>query len=197
MTADAGPIAAIGRDPDAFEAFYREHVGAVGRFVARRVDDPAWAADLTADIFLAAVDASASYRPDRGSPIGWLYGIARNVLADQVRRRARERSAAQRAAGRRHLEPDALARIEERIDAEREMRVVYHALAELPERDRRLFELVALDGLSITDAAAVLGVKPATARVRLHRSRARVTAHLHETGAAEAPDRALPVEVRP
>lgn len=178
----AGPVAAIGRDPDAFEAFYREHVRAVGRFVARRVDDPAWAADLTADIFLAAVDAAPSYRPDRGSPVGWLFGIARNVLADQVRRRARERSALHRAAGRRHLEPDALARIEERIDAERELRVVYHALADLPERDRRLFELVAVDGLTITDAAAVLGVKPATARVRLHRSRARVDQLIQSAG---------------
>ena len=48
-------------------------------------------------------------------------------------------------------------------------------------------ELVALDGLSITEAAAVLGVKPGTARVRLHRSRARVTARLHGTGAPELP----------
>jgi RNA polymerase sigma-70 factor (ECF subfamily) len=84
-----GSVAAIGRDPDALEAFYREHVEAVGRFVARRVDDPQWAADLTTDIFLAAFDAAESYRPDRGSPVGWMYGIARNVLADQMRRRAR------------------------------------------------------------------------------------------------------------
>ncbi|MCR1781936.1 RNA polymerase sigma factor [Nocardioides carbamazepini] len=174
MNDDEGLVASIARDPDALEAFYREHVGAVGRFVARRVDDPHWAADLTTDIFLAAVDAAESYRPSRGTPTGWLYGIARNVLADQVRRRARERAALQRAGGRRHLEGDALARIEERIDAERELREVYRALAELPERDRRVIELVALDGLTVTDAAAVLGVKPATARVRLHRSRARV-----------------------
>ncbi len=167
-------VAAIGTDPEALEAFYRAHVDAVGRFVARRVDDPQWAADLTADIFLAAIDAAGSYRSDRGSARGWIYGVARNVLADQVRRRVREREAFQRAGGRRHLEPDAVARIEERIDAEREMRVVYEALAGLPDRDRRLFELVALDGLTVSDAAAVLGVKPGTARVRLHRSRTRV-----------------------
>lgn len=41
-----GP-AAIGRDPDAFETFYREHVRAVERFIARRVTDPQVAADLT------------------------------------------------------------------------------------------------------------------------------------------------------
>jgi len=30
----------IEHDPDAFEAFYREHVEGVQRFVARRVADP-------------------------------------------------------------------------------------------------------------------------------------------------------------
>ena len=34
------PLTSIGRDPDAFEAFYRDHLEAVQRFVARRVSDP-------------------------------------------------------------------------------------------------------------------------------------------------------------
>jgi RNA polymerase sigma-70 factor (ECF subfamily) len=37
-----GPIGAdaIAGDPDAFEAFYREHVEALQRFIARRVSTP-------------------------------------------------------------------------------------------------------------------------------------------------------------
>ena len=42
-------LTAIATDPEALEAFYREHVEAVQRFVARRVSDPHLAADLTAD----------------------------------------------------------------------------------------------------------------------------------------------------
>ena len=42
---DVAEISGIGRDPDAFEAFYREHLPWVRRFVARRVDDPHTAAD--------------------------------------------------------------------------------------------------------------------------------------------------------
>ena len=34
---ERGNISRVGFDADAFEAFYREHVEAVGRFVARRV----------------------------------------------------------------------------------------------------------------------------------------------------------------
>jgi RNA polymerase sigma factor (sigma-70 family) len=170
-TPDVGSIAA---DPDAFEIFYRENLETVRRFVARRVADPHLAADLTAEIFLAAVDSASSYRPDRGVPAAWLIGVARHVVATEFRRQSRDRAVVSRISGRRLLDADSLARIEERIDAERMARKLFDALASLPRRDRALMELIALDGLSITEAAAVLGVKPGTARVRLHRSRARI-----------------------
>jgi RNA polymerase sigma-70 factor (ECF subfamily) len=170
-------IARISTDPDAFEVFYRTHVDSVQRFVARRVSDPHLAADLVADIFLAAIDGASGYRTDRGSPGGWLFGVARNVIAAEFRRQAKDRQAVRRVSGHRHLDSDSLARIEERIDAERETRRLYDALASLPRRDRALMELVGVDGLSVTEAAAVLGMKPGAARVRLHRSRARVQSH--------------------
>jgi RNA polymerase sigma-70 factor (ECF subfamily) len=179
-------IRCIATDPDAFEDFYREHIEGVQRSIARRVGDPHLAADLTAEVFLAAIDSAAKYRPDRGVPGAWLAGIARNVVAAETRRQARDRATVRRLAGRPLLDADALSRIEERIDAERESRRVHAALASLPRRDRALMELVAVDGLSVTEAAAVLGVKPGTARVRLHRSRARVQSQL-----------ALPQEVKP
>jgi RNA polymerase sigma factor (sigma-70 family) len=179
MTTPPHPdVGRIASDPDAFEDFYRAHLGLVHRFVARRVADPHLAADLVAEVFLAAIDGAAGYRPDRGSPAGWLTGVARNVVAAEFRRQAKDREASRRLSGRRLLDADALGRLEERIDAERETRRLYDALASLPRRDRALMELVAVDGLSVTEAAAVLGVKPGTARVRLHRSRARVQAQL-------------------
>jgi RNA polymerase sigma factor (sigma-70 family) len=191
-TFDAHDVHRIGDDPDVFEAFYREHLEEVQRFVARRVSDPHLAADLTADIFLAAIDGASGYRPHRGRPIAWLYGIARNVVAAEVRRQVRDLRAVQRLSVRRLLDADAQARIEERIDAERETRDLYAALARLPDRDRALMELVAVEGLPVTEAAAVLGVKPATARVRLHRSRLRVQSHLRPRHQA-----ALTQEVQP
>jgi RNA polymerase sigma factor (sigma-70 family) len=171
-------VSQIGHDPDAFEAFYREHLGAVERFVARRVSDVHLAADLTADIFLAAIDACAGYRPDQGRPGAWLMGISRNVVAGELRRRQRELHAVRRISGRRLLDEDSAARIVDRIDAERETRRLYAALDRLSGRDRALMELVAIDGLPVSEAAVVLGVKPATARVRLHRSRRLVHEHL-------------------
>jgi RNA polymerase sigma factor (sigma-70 family) len=175
---DYDPLARIALEPGSLEAFYRDHLEVVRRFVARRVSDPHTAADLTADIFVAAIDSCRTYDPDRGSVAAWLCGVGRHVLAAQARQRCRGEAVARRIHGARMLDEDAMARVEERLDAEREARRVYRAVGALSDCDQALFELVALDGLSISDAARALGVKPATARVRLHRARARVIAHL-------------------
>lgn len=161
----------IGGDPDAFEAFYRAHIEAIQRFVARRVDDPYLAADLTADVFLAAIESAHTYRPGRGSPTGWLYGVAHNVVAAERRRQARELRAAGRLSGRRLLEADDLARLEERIDAEAQARELYRAMNRLPGSERAVLELTALEGLTVSEAAQALRITPVAARVRLHRAR--------------------------
>lgn len=167
-------ISAVGRDPDAFEAFYREHLEWVRRFVARRVDDPHTAADLTADIFLAVVDSAAGYDASAGTPTGWLAGVARNVVAGHFRRRVRRERAHHRLSGRALLDEQSAERIAERIDGERLTRQLYRSLAELPESQRAVVELVAVDGLSLADAASVLGVSAGNARVRYHRARTRL-----------------------
>jgi RNA polymerase sigma-70 factor, ECF subfamily len=161
----------IAHDAQAFEAFYRAHVEGVQRFVARRVDDPYLAADLTAEVFLAGIDAAAGYRRELGTPDAWLFGVARIVVASEHRRAARERRANARVEGRRLLGDDDLERMQERIDAAAHSRALFAAVAQLPEGERAVLELVALDDLSVTEAAAVLGLRPVTARVRLHRAR--------------------------
>lgn len=125
-------IPAIGGDPDAFEAFYREHLPWVRRFVARRVDDPHAAADLTADIFLAVVDSAAGYREDLGNPSAWLAGISRNAVADHHRRRARESRANARISGRALLDDHSTELLSDRIDGERLARELYVSLAYCP-----------------------------------------------------------------
>jgi RNA polymerase sigma-70 factor (ECF subfamily) len=168
----------LGHDPEAFEAFYRRHIESIGRFVARRVDDPHGAADLTADVFLAVIDSAHTYRPGAGSEAAWLFGIARNVINAERRRSARELRATGRVSGRRLLDDDDLLRLEERIDAESAARATYRSLAALPAGVRALLELIAVDGMTVTEAAQVLGIQPVAARVRLHRARKAVRAAL-------------------
>lgn len=166
----SGPAAAV-RDPRLFEEFYRRHVDAVLRFVARRVDDPHTTADLTAEIFLAVLHSAHTYRPHLGSETAWLFGIARNVVSSERRRVAREAERDLRVSGRRLLEADDIVRIEDRLDAESPGRRALAALARLPEGERAVMELIAVDQLTVTEAAAALGIRQVTARVRLHRAR--------------------------
>ena len=167
-------LSSIGSDPDAFELFYRDHLDAVQRFVARRVDDPHTAADLTADIFLAVIESADSYSVDHGSPRGWIFGIARNTISMEWRRRARGANAVERLKGRRALQPDALERAVERIEAEQPARELYERIQLLEPNLRAVLELVALDQLTVADVASILQISPGAARVRLHRARRQV-----------------------
>lgn len=171
----------IGVDPDIFEIFYREHVEAVQRFVVRRVGDRERAADLTTEIFLAAVDSAHGYRPRRGAPRPWLFGIARAVVANDGRQRDRQRVGEERLRGGALLDEDDAARLDERIDAAARSRQLYRAMDRLPRRERTILELVAIDELSLKEAAAAAGMHPATARVRLHRARRKLRTELETT----------------
>lgn len=162
----------IACDEAALESFYRSHVELVERFVARRVADPHLAADLTADVFLAAIEAAPSYDSRRGTPSAWLLGIARNVVSSEFRRAGREQRARHRIDARELLDSDDLVRLQERIDAEGEARALFAALACLPAGEREVLELVAVDGLSPREAASALRISAVAARVRLHRARA-------------------------
>jgi len=165
------PVRSIGTDPVAFTQFYRAHVDEVTRFVARRVADPQLVADLTAEVFLATIEAAARYRGSFGGPRTWLYGIARNVIAAEFRRSIRERRAESLVAGRRLLDADDIERLTAKIDALRQVRELHAELQALPEGERAVLELVSVDGLTVAEAAAALNIRQATARVRLHRAR--------------------------
>ncbi|HXV05642.1 MAG TPA: RNA polymerase sigma factor [Solirubrobacterales bacterium] len=182
----------IGTDPDLFEAFYREHVEEVQRFVARRVGDRERAADLTAEIFLAAIGSAHRYRPRRGTPKAWLYGIARVLVANDRRRQGRERAGEEGLRGSVPLDSDDAARMDARIDAAAQSRLLYAAMDRLPEAERAVLELVAIDELTVAEAGAAVGVRPVTARVRLHRARRKLRAELEA-----APDSSPSKEDRP
>jgi RNA polymerase sigma-70 factor (ECF subfamily) len=122
-------------------------------------------------VFLAAIDAASSYDRRRGAPSAWLVGIARNVVSSEFHRGARERRACGRINARELLDADDIARLQERIDAETRARELLDALEALPEGEREVFELVAVDDLPPREAASVLGISVVAARVRLHRAR--------------------------
>jgi RNA polymerase sigma factor (sigma-70 family) len=161
-------------DQAAFVAFYDRHVDQVVSFAARRLRDPEAVADAVAAVFVELFEGAGRYRPDRGTAVGWLYGVARNVVAAQQRQAARQARVAAKLSGRALVDADAYADLEARIDAEAAARRLYQAMDALSERERAVLELVALEQLTVSQAAVALGVRAGTARVRLARARRRL-----------------------
>ena len=100
------------------------------------------------------------------------------VRLGHVRKQARELRAVSRVGGQALLDDASLERITERIDAERSTRALYRSLDALPAKQRAVVELVAVDGLSLAEAAAALGIAPGAARTRYHRARTRLRTEL-------------------
>lgn len=159
------------KDLEDLEAFYRRHVGDVTRFASRRFDDPHTVADVVADVFLAVVDSGDAYRSAARNERAWLFGVARHVVSAEYRRKHRAEVLNSRVAGRRLLSGDDIARVEDRLVAENDGRAMIEAMAELPARQRAVLELVAVDQLTVTEAAVALNITSVAARVTLHRAR--------------------------
>jgi RNA polymerase sigma factor (sigma-70 family) len=81
---DAVLLAGTRADPDAFAAFYRRYERLILGYLLRRTGDPELAADLTAEVFAAALRAASRYRPESSSAAGWLLTIAQRVLTVAV-----------------------------------------------------------------------------------------------------------------
>jgi RNA polymerase sigma-70 factor (ECF subfamily) len=180
-------LAAIAAGPGAFPEFYRRNVARVTGMGVRRFDTPEDVADFVANVFLEVLSSADRFDPRRGTAITWLYGVAGNVAARMYRREARRAQAERQLAGRAFLDADDHARVEERIDAATRLRRTYRALQHLQEQDRRLLELIAVDGLSTGEAARVLSISPVAARVRLSRARGRLETALAAGDQEKAP----------
>lgn len=106
----------------------------------------------------------------------WLFTILHNVHVNQVRSRAaRPDEVPVEAVESRLVTP---ARQEERI----EVRDMMRALDELPEEQRQVLLLVALEGLKYEEVAATLGVPIGTVMSRLSRARDAVRTKLAADG---------------
>ena len=136
-----------------FERLYRANVDAVTAYFARRTTNPQVVADLVADTFVAVITGFGSFDPRKGTARAWVFGIARRVYASYCESYRQQQNKLQRLAGRRDL---------------------VSGLATLPERDRAVIELVDLAGLRPKEAAAALGLRPGTVRMRLMRARTRL-----------------------
>jgi RNA polymerase sigma-70 factor (ECF subfamily) len=139
-----GWIAAAQRgDEDAFGQLYRLHRPAIVRMARLHVGIDG--DDLVAEVFMRAWTGLPTYRPTGVPFVAWLYGIARHVIVDQVRRESRST-------------PQATLP-ERAVDLREDDRLMLaDAIDSLPDEQRQVIELKYLLGLRNPEVAEALGV---------------------------------------
>jgi RNA polymerase sigma factor (sigma-70 family) len=164
-------------DPDAFVAFYRRHLAAVLGFFLRRTGDPELTADLTAEVFAAALLAAERYRPGERPALAWLYGIAAHKLADSRRRGRVEDEARRRLALAPLTVDDAeLARVKELADPG----AAQAALRALPPTQRDAVLARVVDERPYAEIAAEMRCSELLVRQRVSRGLRALRAQIEE-----------------
>lgn len=145
-----------------FDEFFASYYPAIVRAVTLVVGDREVARELAQDAFVKALLHWKRVRTYE-HPGAWVRTVAFR-MALRAKRREPERDAI--------VEPTT-------VDATPDVDVV-RAIAQLPRMQRAAIALHYLDDLPVDEVAATLGCSPSTARVHLHRGRARMAELLRE-----------------
>lgn len=154
-----------------FAALYAETFDRLLGYALRRVDEPERAADVVAETFLVAWRRLPEVPPGDEARL-WLYGVARRVLANDRRGRARRQRLGER------LREELPRAVPDHADRLATTATVCGALARLRDADREVLTLTLWEELEPREVALVLDLPVATIRTRLSRARARLRAEL-------------------
>jgi RNA polymerase sigma-70 factor (ECF subfamily) len=152
-----------GLNSQEFDEKLRETIPHLLRYFARRVYFPEDASDCLSETLTIMWQKRARIPKDEDQARFWSYGIARGVLSNYRRGHMRR----QRLSERLHNElvsDNAF----EKVDVDEELT---DAMQALKPADRELLILIVWDGLPVSAAGAILGLKPEAARARYSRTR--------------------------
>jgi RNA polymerase sigma-70 factor (ECF subfamily) len=168
---DSDIIEASMHDPEVFAVIFDRHHMPIFRYLARRLGSAA-AEDSTSEVFARAYEHRSRFDQGRESARPWLFGIAKNVLMNEHRRRANSRSSPMAEI---HQEvPDPADSVAWAADAQRFVAEsgLNGAIAELHDGIREVLFLYAFGELSYKEIADTLDIPLGTVRSRLGRARA-------------------------
>lgn len=155
--------------PGRFEQIYDANVVPIYRFIYARVGNRPDAEDLTAQVFVRAVEQLDTER-DNPQIVSWLYRVSQNAISDYWRAfyRLPVIGADQVAPG---WEPAQPGETRERpAEGQVATQRVRKVLAQLPARYARVLELRFLQRLSVAETAKQMGVSHGNAKILQYRA---------------------------
>jgi RNA polymerase sigma-70 factor (ECF subfamily) len=159
----------MAQPPGPFERVYDKHVVGIYRFIYARVGNRPDAEDLTAQVFMRAVEQLDTSR-DHGQIVSWLYRVSQNAISDYWRAfyRLPVIGADQVAPG---WEPAQPGEVRERpAEGQVAARRVRKLLERLPARYARVLELRFLQRLTVAETAKQMGISHGNAKILQYRA---------------------------
>ena len=147
------------------ENLYKHYAGDVRRFALYLSGDVVMADEITSDTFVRAWMAGDRIR--QPTVKSYLFAIARNAYVDLLRRAARHTELDENM-------PDTRISAQTQMEESAEVRAVLTALQQLPEMDRTVLLMRALDEMPYEEIAETLGIPVVAARVKVHRARVKL-----------------------
>jgi RNA polymerase sigma-70 factor (ECF subfamily) len=166
-------------DDAAFEEVYDALAGRLYTYIRRHLSDPQSSDDLLQETFLRMHKARGTFVT--GAPVlPWAFAIARRLVVDGMRRDRRMPSVVADADPELLSSISGIDRPDRLAEAGEVARRLGRALADLPDSQRTAFELLKQDGLTLAEAAEVLGVSVTAVKLRAHRAYESIRAALAE-----------------
>ena len=145
---------------------------AIHNFIRARITDAATADDLTQEVLVKAQRAGSSLK-DSAKLEGWMFRIARNMIADHFRNSKKLVIFSSDAGS--PVGPDIALFTQEQESRKAHLLRCVRAFAEsLPDNYRTALELVDFEGISQVELAKRFGLTVSAAKSRVQRARARL-----------------------
>jgi len=156
-------------DDAAFGALYDALAPRLHGFLIRQLRDRTHAEDLLQQTMLQIHCARATYVTG-AEVVPWAFAVARNLVIDAHRRRTTRREVELDDGDGTHDRPSIQPSPDDAAQSREAAATIQRVLATIPEPQRVAFELLKYDGLSLAEAAEVLGASVGAVKVRAHRA---------------------------
>ncbi len=161
-------------DVEAFSMIIEKYQNMIFRYVYSKFNDHDDAMDITQDIFIAAIEALASFRRESKFST-WLYSIMVNYCKN-YRKKSRRYNVIpiNHSKGDEEFDlqiEDARENPEHEVIMNDSLRIIREEIDELPEDYRQILIMRDIEGLSYNEIAEILDIKLSNVKVRIHRGR--------------------------
>ena len=157
---DAALVKHASSDAEAFAVLYHRYLTPVYRYLYRRLGNEKEAEDLTAQVFVEALEGLPGYR-ERGRFASWLFTIARRRLVDLYRQRVPDQL---------DDPPDNAPGLQAFVEQDETYTQLEELLSQLDDDQQEILRLRFAAGLEFAEVASVLKRSPGAVKMKLYRT---------------------------